>query len=137
MLLIAYKHLKYCFIFSFIDMMIFVLFFLFEEYFVFPVCENIINHSVVALLGLFNGDTYSVMESYSRTLKLPFLLPTLTRGTADPRNNYMISMWPSFVDVVVDFIKYFQWTRFVYLYDTEDGKCFYAPETSICNLIRF
>lgn len=62
------------------------------------------------------------MVSQTRAFKLPFIVPTLTRESSSPKDSYVVSICPSFIDVVIDFIKYFEWSRIFYLYDTDDGE---------------
>ena len=89
--------------------------------YLFTVCD-LIQQNTIALIGSSKSDTYALMESYSRALKLPFLVPTMTRESVGPRSHYIVSMCPSFIDAVIDIIQHFQWNKIFYLFDTDDGK---------------
>lgn len=90
----------------------------------FSVCD-LVSKNIVALIGSSKSDTFSLMVSQTRAFKLPFIVPTLTRESSSPKDSYVVSICPSFIDVVIDFIKYFEWNRIFYLYDTDDGECIF------------
>ncbi|KAK3594266.1 hypothetical protein CHS0354_023656, partial [Potamilus streckersoni] len=74
-----------------------------------------------AMFGLSRSLSYSIIQSYSQALNMPFITPFLTRGTQQETYNYEICLYPSFVEPVIDFIKYFQWKRVFYLFDSDDA----------------
>ncbi|XP_045206207.2 glutamate receptor-like [Mercenaria mercenaria] len=82
---------------------------------------SLIEKQPIALFGTSRSETFSIIESYSRALRVPFFLPTLTRETTVGKDNYIISMCPSFIEAVIDLIKYFNWDRIFYLFDTDDA----------------
>jgi hypothetical protein len=74
----------------------------------------------IALFGISNGEAYNVFKSYSSKLEIPMFLPTKSRGLND--KDFLINMCPSFVDALIDVIKFFRWEKMFYLYDRNDGK---------------
>ena len=92
--------------------------------FLFVVC-TLIDRQPIALIGTSVSQTFDIIQSYSRALTIPFFLPTLTRESTLDRENYIISMCPTFINAVIDFIRRLQWDRIFYLFDTDDGKLNY------------
>ncbi|KAL3879296.1 hypothetical protein ACJMK2_031597 [Sinanodonta woodiana] len=74
-----------------------------------------------ALIGLTRSLSYNIIQSYSQALNMPIITPFLTRGAEHDSYNYEVCLYPSFVQPVIDFIKYFQWERVFYLFDTDDA----------------
>ncbi|KAL5011753.1 hypothetical protein ScPMuIL_010304 [Solemya velum] len=80
-----------------------------------------VEQMVFALFGVSNPVTYNVMHSYSHSLQMPWITANPTRSSAFEKSSFQLSMCPTFVDAVADFIKYFQWTKIYYLFDSDDG----------------
>ena len=55
---------------------------------------------------------------------MPMFQLSLTRENLYDVDSYVISMCPSFIEPVIDFIIFFQWDRIFYLFDSDDGKYF-------------
>ena len=55
---------------------------------------------------------------------MPMFQLSLTRENLYDVDSYVISMSPSFIEPVIDFIIFFQWDRIFYLFDSDDGKYF-------------
>ena len=53
---------------------------------------------------------------------MPMFQLSLTRENLYDVDSYVISMCPSFIEPVIDFIIFFQWDRIFYLFDSDDGK---------------
>ena len=59
---------------------------------------------------------------------MPMFQLSLTRENLYDVDSYVISMCPSFIEPVIDFIIFFQWDRIFYLFDSDDGKYFFLSE---------
>lgn len=82
---------------------------------------NLIDKQPIALFGTSQAEAVPIFESYSRAFRIPFFIPTQTRGAFKDADSYIVSMYPSFIDGVIELIKFFKWKRIFYLFDSDDG----------------
>lgn len=90
----------------------------------FLVC-NQFSRGVFSMLGAVSPDSFDTLHSYSNTFQMPFVTPWFPEKVLAPSSgflDYAISMRPEYHQAIIDTVKYYGWTRIVYLYDSNDGK---------------
>ncbi|KAL5011711.1 hypothetical protein ScPMuIL_010262 [Solemya velum] len=80
-----------------------------------------VEQMVFAIFGVSHSVTYNVLQSYSQSLQIPWITANPARSSAFEQYSFQLSLCPTFVDAVADFIKYFQWKKIYYLFDSDDG----------------
>ncbi|XP_062608142.1 glutamate receptor-like [Saccostrea cucullata] len=74
----------------------------------------------LAIVSMATKDSMEVVNSFGRTLELPFIVSTGPR-IHHPGNHYSVFMTPSYIPAVVDYILYNNWQKVYYMYDSDEG----------------
>ncbi|XP_064637985.1 glutamate receptor 3-like isoform X2 [Lineus longissimus] len=74
-----------------------------------------------AILGAKDLLSSDVIQSYSRTLHMPYLTIGPVPNEKPFKNEFILNMRPSYTAAIIDLIKYFNWTNVHYLYDNYEG----------------
>ncbi|XP_064610198.1 glutamate receptor-like isoform X2 [Liolophura sinensis] len=82
---------------------------------------SLMSHGVFSLFGVTKSGSVNAAQSISQALHMPFITPSLARGTADDLYQYEINMYPSYIEAIVDIINYYKWGKVYYVYDSDDG----------------
>lgn len=80
------------------------------------------SHGVFSLFGVTKSGSVNAAQSISQALHMPFITPSLARGTADDEYQYEINMYPSYIEAIIDIINYHKWGKVYYVYDSDDGE---------------
>lgn len=78
------------------------------------------------MVGAVSPDSFDTLHSYSNTFQMPFVTPWFPEKVLTPSSgslDYAISMRPEYHQAIIDTVKYYNWKKIVYLYDSNDGRC--------------
>ncbi|ESO90628.1 hypothetical protein LOTGIDRAFT_123068, partial [Lottia gigantea] len=84
------------------------------------ICRQL-HKGVFLLFGTSLPKTFNTIQSYSHALKVPYVVVTPNRNDQRDGYRYEISMSPSYIEVIIDLIKWFGWGKIYYLFDSDDG----------------
>ena len=94
-------------------------------YYLFSVCRQI-KDGVAAVFGPMSYLSASHVQSICDAMEIPHVE---TRWDySDNKDFFSINLFPDYTKLsqaFIDFISYSQWTSFVILYDSDDGKCYF------------
>ncbi|XP_076467660.1 glutamate receptor 2-like [Babylonia areolata] len=82
---------------------------------------NQLGKGVFLLLGASAPQSFNVIQSYSQALHVPYVSYTTNRNQRADGYSYDFSVSPSYIDAVIDIIKFFRWEKVYYLFDSDDG----------------
>ncbi|XP_076446345.1 glutamate receptor 2-like [Babylonia areolata] len=94
---------------------------------------------VFLVLGASSPRSFNVIQSYSQALHVPYVTFTPNRNRRADGYDFDFSVSPNYIDAVVDVIKFFDWDKVYYLFDSDDGlwqlqqlyESFRDPEASL------
>ena len=84
------------------------------------VCSTM-SKGIFALFSVADRSALSTIDSFGRTFNLPYISydePSINSAAS----NYSIYMKPLYHTAIIDILLHYQWTRLIYLYDTEQGR---------------
>lgn len=73
-------------------------------------------------MGSSTARSYNIIQSYSHALHVPFVIYSQTTNQAGDGYDYDISISPNYITAISDVIKYFNWEKIYYVFDSDDGK---------------
>ncbi|CAH0545662.1 unnamed protein product [Brassicogethes aeneus] len=85
---------------------------------------NQFSRGVYSMLGAVSPDSFDTLHSYSNTFQMPFVTPWFPEKVLAPSSGFMdyaVSMRPEYHQAIIDTVRYYGWTRIIYLYDSNDG----------------
>ncbi|KAI8797832.1 glutamate receptor subunit protein GluR2 precursor, partial [Biomphalaria glabrata] len=77
---------------------------------------------VFLLLGSSSSRSYNIIQSYSHALHVPYVVYSPTTNHESDGYDYDVTVSPSYVRAVVDVIKFFNWEKVYYVFDSDNGK---------------
>ncbi|KAK7495272.1 hypothetical protein BaRGS_00013454, partial [Batillaria attramentaria] len=83
-------------------------------------CEQL-NKGVFLLLGGSSPKSFNVIQSYTHALHVPYVMYTNNRNHHHDGYDYDFSVSPAFIDAIIDVVKFFNWEKVYYLFDSDDG----------------
>lgn len=89
------------------------------------------------MVGAVSPDSFDTLHSYSNTFQMPFVTPWFPEKVLTPSSgslDYAISMRPEYHQAIIDTVKYYNWKKIVYLYDSNDGRC--TKTGDVTNLVN-
>ena len=89
--------------------------------FLFIVCAEMAK-GVFLLSGTHNTLTLNDIRSYTSVFHVPFITSGQPVNITGQEDQYVTYMQPYMADAIVDTMKYFNWARVHYLYDSNDGQ---------------
>ncbi|XP_059150219.1 glutamate receptor 2-like [Physella acuta] len=84
------------------------------------ICKRL-DQGVVLLLGSSTSRTYNIIQSYSHALQVPYIVYSQTINNENDGYDYDISLSPGYVNAVADVIKFFNWHKVYYVFDSDDA----------------
>ncbi|XP_041357415.1 glutamate receptor 2-like [Gigantopelta aegis] len=78
----------------------------------------------IGVFVLFGGSTslsYNTIQSYSQALNVPYVIYSTSRNAPADGYTFDITLSPSYIEAIIDIIKYFSWKKVYYLFDSDDG----------------
>lgn len=78
--------------------------------------------TVYTIIGAANVTSYDVLEAYSQAMHVPIILYNGVRKASRPNYKYLLHIVPSYINAVVDYLKYYKWKTVFYLHDERDRK---------------
>lgn len=93
-------------------------------YYFSTVC-NQFQRGVYSMLGAVSPDSFDTLHSYSNTFQMPFVTPWFPEKVLAPSSgflDYAISMRPEYHQAIIDTVRYYNWDKIIYLYDSNDGE---------------
>ncbi|KAK9891998.1 hypothetical protein WA026_017479 [Henosepilachna vigintioctopunctata] len=85
---------------------------------------NQFQRGVYSMLGAVSPDSFDTLHSYSNTFQMPFVTPWFPEKVLAPSSgflDYAISMRPEYHQAIIDTVRYYNWDKIIYLYDSNDG----------------
>lgn len=88
----------------------------------FPVCSAL-SYGIFAALGITEKSVVSVADSFSRIYHIPYVTVNAPpSGSATNYGPFMIYLRPTYHDVILALIRFYDWTNVYYIYDHNDGQ---------------
>lgn len=84
------------------------------------VCSQF-SRGVYAIFGFYDKKSMNTLTSFCGALHTSFITPSYP---IDSDVQFVIQMRPPLKGAVLSLLTYYRWEKFVYLYDTDRGKCF-------------
>lgn len=84
-----------------------------------PVCSQF-SRGVYAIFGFYDRKSMNTLTSFCGALHTSFITPSFP---IDADVQFVIQMRPGLRGAVLSLLDHYKWERFVYLYDTDRGKC--------------
>ena len=72
------------------------------------------------MLGVMNDNILRVIDSFGRTFNMPYV--TTSEPAPGTKSNFTVYLRPPYHRPLVALARHYGWTRFYYVYDTEQGK---------------
>ncbi|XP_070196715.1 glutamate receptor 2-like [Littorina saxatilis] len=102
------------------------------------ICSQL-EKGVFLLLGASSPKSFNVIQSYSQALHVPYVTFTSNRNHAHDGYTFDLSVSPSYIDAIIDTVRFFLWDKVYYLFDSDDGlwqlqqlyESFRGPEATI------
>ncbi|XP_025088031.1 glutamate receptor 1-like isoform X2 [Pomacea canaliculata] len=82
---------------------------------------NQLNKGVFLIMGGSSPKSFNVIQSFSHALHVPYVIYTSNRNQAADGYTYDFSVSPAYIDAIIDIIRFFQWRKIYYLFDSDDG----------------
>jgi hypothetical protein len=76
---------------------------------------------VYVLLGSHSMLTISAIKSYASTFHMPFILTSVPVNMTKQEDSYEIYMNPLLAPAIFDLMKYYNWNKAYYFYNTREG----------------
>ena len=83
---------------------------------------NQLRKGVFLLLGSSSPKSFNVIQSYSHALHVPYVTFTSNRNLGEDGYDFDFSVSPAYIDAIIDIIKFFNWDKIYYLFDSDDGE---------------
>jgi len=90
----------------------------------FAVCRHF-SRNVYSMVGAVSPDSFDTLHSYSNTFQMPFVTAWFPEQVQPPSSgslDYAISMRPEYHQAIIDVVRYYNWKRVIYLYDSHEGQ---------------
>ncbi|ESO90629.1 hypothetical protein LOTGIDRAFT_122992, partial [Lottia gigantea] len=81
---------------------------------------DLISQDIVAIIGITNASSLSTIQSYSNTFNIPFISIGSTHNFTLP-SPFQIYLRPAYMGAIVDILEFYQYTKALYIYDTDEG----------------
>ena len=88
---------------------------------VISVCSQL-DTGVFVLFGGSNSKSYNTIQSYSQVLNVPYVIYSTSRNAPADGYTFDITLSPSYIEAIIDIIKFYSWRKVYYLFDTDDGR---------------
>jgi len=82
-----------------------------------------ISKRTLATLGVVDESTLGTLDSFTRTFQVPFVTTTTVPTLSVSTRGYMLFLRPSYDEALLSLVRYYNWTRILYLYDSDAGHC--------------
>ncbi|KAL8603429.1 hypothetical protein ACOMHN_053096 [Nucella lapillus] len=83
-------------------------------------CKQL-SKGVFLMLGASSAQSFNVIQSYSQALHVPYVTYSANRNRRADGYDFDFSVSPNYIDAVIDVIKFFDWKKMYYLFDSDDG----------------
>ena len=93
----------------------------------FIVC-NQFQRGVYSLVGSVAPDSFDTLHSYSNTFQMPFVTPWFPENIQTQPLDYALGVRPDYHQAIIDTIRFYNWKKIIYLYDSNDGNFRYFFE---------
>ncbi|NP_001191540.1 glutamate receptor subunit protein GluR2 precursor [Aplysia californica] len=84
------------------------------------ICQRL-DAGVFLLLGSSSSRSYNIIQSYSHALHVPYVV--YSQNVNQPRDgyDYDVTVSPGYVTAVAELIKFFNWEKVYYVFDSDDA----------------
>lgn len=76
------------------------------------------------IIGAADVTSYDVLEAYSQAMHIPIILYNGVRKPPKTNYTYLLHIVPSYMNAIVDYLKFYKWKIVFYLHDKNDRKYF-------------
>ncbi|KAH9514033.1 hypothetical protein Btru_032058 [Bulinus truncatus] len=84
------------------------------------ICRRL-ESGVFLLLGSSSSRSYNIIQSYSHALHVPYVVYSPTTNHEADGYDYDVTVSPSYVRALVDIIRFFNWEKVYYVFDSDNA----------------